>query len=129
MKFQKKFGDSVVPKPNNTGKVFADILKLAFFRREHDGIRRYLVYIADEQMTGYLSKPSHGYGPFINLEENTGFKITKRYWAEKPVTFIRELKKITESGDLPEVTVICRFKRDVNLGNKELAIKVYEVVP
>ncbi|WP_048160006.1 DUF7662 domain-containing protein [Thermococcus barophilus] len=129
MKFQKKIGNNAMPKPDNAGAVFADILKLALFRKEQGNIKRYFVYVADEHMVSYLSNPARGYEPFISLKENTGFKVTREYLIRKPVTFVRQLKRITEKEDFPEPTVICRFRRDLKLGNKEIAIRIYEVVP
>ncbi|WP_461867160.1 DUF7662 domain-containing protein [Thermococcus sp.] len=129
MKFQKKIGNNAVPKPDNAGAVFADILKLALFRKEQGNIERYFVYVADEHMINYLSNSAHGYEPFISLEENTEFKVTREYLIRKPPTFIRQLKKITEKEDFPEPTVICRFRRDPKFGNKEMAIRIYKVVP
>jgi len=105
MKFQKKIGNNAMP------KVFADVLKLALFRKEQSNIRRYFVYVADEHMVNYLSNPAHGYEPFISLEKNTGFKVTREYLIRKPVTFIRQLKRITEKEDFPEATIICRFRK------------------
>ncbi|AEH25193.1 DUF7662 domain-containing protein [Pyrococcus yayanosii] len=129
MKFQKKIGNNAMPKPDNAGAVFADILKLALFRKEQGNIKRYLVYVADEHMVSYLINPARGYEPFISLKENTGFKVTREYLIRKPVTFVRQLKRIIKKEDFPEPTVICRFRRDLKLGNKEMAIRIYEVVP
>ena len=58
MKFQKKIGNNVMPKPDKAGAVFADVLKLALFRKEQGNIKRYFVYVADERMVNYLSNPA-----------------------------------------------------------------------
>lgn len=82
-----------MPKPDNAGAVFADVLKLALFRKEQGNIKRYFVYVADERMVNYLSNPARGYEPFISLEGNTGFKVIREYLIGKPKTFIRQLKE------------------------------------
>jgi hypothetical protein len=129
MKFHKKINDNYVPLPNNAGAVFADILKLALFRKQQKNIKRYMLYVADENMIRYLTKPGNGYGPFLSLEENTGFKIAREYLTEKPRTFINQLKKITGEEKFPEPIIVCRFKRDIKLADKDIALRIYEVIP
>ena len=126
MKFQKKIGNNDIPKPNNAGAVFADIFKLALFRKGSGNIKRYFVYVADNHMIKYLCNPK--YEPFIRLQENMGFKIASEYLNKKPKTFIKQLKKIVEKEDFPEPTVVCRFRKDLNIENKEIAIRIYEVI-
>jgi len=57
-----------------------------------------------------------------------GFKIASEYLNKKPKTFIKQLKKIVEKEDFPEPTVVCRFRKDLNIENKEIAIRIYEVI-
>jgi len=129
MKFHKKINDNLVPLPNNAGAVFADILKLALFRKKQRGIKRYMLYVTDENMIKYLKKPRNGYEPFISLEENTGFKVTQEYLNEKSKTFIDQLKKITGKEKFPEPIIVCRFKKGIKLANKDIAVRIYEVIP
>ncbi|WP_297458402.1 hypothetical protein [Thermococcus sp.] len=128
MKFHRKIGNNELAKPNNAGAVFADVLKLALFRPGAN-IKRYLVYIADGHMLDYLSNPRNKYEPFINLEENTGFDVTREYLLGKTKTFKRELRRVVGEEEPPEPTVICRFKRNLLPENRKIAIRLYEVVP
>lgn len=129
MKFHKRINDNYVPLPDNAGAVFADILKLALFRTQQKNIKRYMLYVADENMIRYLTKPRNGYEPFLSLEENTGFKVTREYLTEKSNTFINQLKKITGKEKFPEPIIVCRFKRDIKLADKDIALRIYEVIP
>ncbi|AMM54973.1 hypothetical protein [Pyrococcus kukulkanii] len=138
MKFKTKIpSERNIPRSQVAGSAFADILRLALFKPNED-IKRYFVYLVDQEMIRYYRNPQNKLMEFFDLEINKGFKLTRDYilFRDKKKTekrakwLINEvMKSIGEPQYWPEPTVICRFREDINVNGDSLAIRIYEVVP
>ncbi|WP_175059859.1 hypothetical protein [Thermococcus sp. 2319x1] len=142
--FEMKFKTRIpsrnnIPRSQIAGSAFADLLRLASFRvKSNEKTKRYFVYVVDDEMIGYYRNPRNCLEEFFDLETNKGFKLTKDYIFFKNKTKTEKRAKwlirgvessMGEPTNWPEPTVICRFRRDLDFGNKEMAIRIYEIVP
>ena len=105
--------------------MFADILRLA---RLGDGVKRYFIYILGRDMIVYYRNKQNRLNMFFGLGMNEGFRLRMSFFENRPESFIRVVKEaVGDPASWPEPLVVCRFSRDLEVDNIEVAIRVYEV--
>ncbi len=118
-----------LPKPDIAGSAFVDILRLAVFKPSEE-IKRYFIYIVDNEMITYYNNPANRLYEFFNLELNTGFKLTREYLLSRPETMKKRIyQNLGKPSKWPEPIIICRYKNDLKIRNNTIAIRIYEVKP
>ncbi|CAB50473.1 hypothetical protein [Pyrococcus abyssi] len=142
--FEMKFKTRIpsrknIPESQIAGSAFADLLRLALFKLNSEKeVKRYFVYIVDNEMIGYYRNPTNKLKEFFDLEINRGFKLARDYILFKDKERKKKRAKslikavvsnIGEPENWPEPRIICRFKRDLSFKGTKIAIRIYEVVP
>jgi len=120
-------GGRNLPKSQIAGSAFADILRLAVFK-PGEYVRRYFVYVVDDEMIKYYDNVANRLGDFFRLGLGSSFKLTREYLLSRPKTTVREISSVMgEPGGWPEPLIVCRYKSDLRLGDYGIAIRIYEV--
>jgi len=66
------------PKPNKAGALMNDVFRLGAFGIG-DAIERLLMYLTDEEMKSYLSKPRNGFDVLFGLGPGGSFRIDRKF--------------------------------------------------
>jgi len=74
------------PRPQKAGKLFHDIHRLKEFTTDERCIRVF-VYLADDEMAGYLSNRRNNLAPFFNLPQGQSMTIAPAFFEDKSTTF------------------------------------------
>ena len=106
------------PRPQNAGKCFDDIFRLARLT-EPEATVRFFVYVTDDEMAEYLHNPRNGLSEWFDLPHETPYRITREFIARRPPTFQKEANK----HYCPR-TVTCHFSRELRDSHW---LKVYRV--
>jgi hypothetical protein len=114
------------PKTRNAGQVFADVIKLYKFRIRDKNIKRLFIYVYDKVMDEYYRKKINEFS-IINV--GNLFPIDRNYLENRPETFKKEIKRVTNYNDLPEVNFIkLKCVCSSHLPNFNF-LKIFEVIP
>jgi hypothetical protein len=116
--------DRAIPSGKNlnetqrAGKVIRDIFRLTSYGDRN--IKRYFVYVTDNNMSGYFQNPINKLGNLFDLKEGTTFKLNNEYLQFRSPTFTKAMGRPTES------LIISAFSRDFNSG---WYLRIYEISP
>ncbi len=78
-------GGTNQPMPQKAGATFADFVRLLKLPWQ---IGRYLVYLTDEELAGYLANPRNGLSEVFGLREGTHLKLRSDFFRDRSATFL-----------------------------------------
>ena len=84
-------------KTQKAGSVFHDLFRLQLVNRR-TGAVCYFIYLADSEMHVYFRNPDNRHQELYDLTQNTTLRINEDYFANRPQTFMRNLKETFEAS-------------------------------
>jgi len=107
------------PRPRKAGMVFNDLFRLASFSLDSN-IKKWFIYITDEEMANYYNNEKNKLVGFFNIKEGKELLINQAYLKNKCETFNSEIK----NDSISEIVIKCIFDNSLP---KDHIIKIFEI--
>jgi len=123
--FEFKFDRAIpsaktAPRPQKAGKIFMDIMRLTLFP-SHDKIRRYFVYVTDEEMASYFQNKHNQLNDFFNLMPQQTLRVDKAYINRHSMTFVKSV-----GTNIVPCEIMCLLSKEFQ---RVMWLRVYEIKP
>ncbi|MEF2246404.1 hypothetical protein [Paenibacillus sp. IITD108] len=113
-----RYSGTTSPRPHKAGKFFNDLYRLKIFNTDRN-VKKWLVYLTDNEIVRYLSKERNGLQSFFNLKIGGILLINEQYIATKSNTFSSAIT----CYDNEELTIRCICNEDP----KQHKLQIYEL--
>ena len=105
------------------GALFLDIFRLAFYKKEHQKSRCFLIYITDIEMANYLSNDTNRLDDFFNLRIGQTLPINEKYVSNsRSKTFVEKATEIGIQGC--EILSCFDISRELQ---KQYYVRIFEI--
>lgn len=106
------------PMPQKAGAAFADLIRLLKLPWQ---VERYLVYVTDGELAGYLMNRRNGLSEVFGLKEGTQLQLRSDFFSGRSVTFLEAM------GKWPGPAILsCIASRDFP---QDHHLRIYEIRP
>ena len=85
------------PKTQKAGSVFQDLFRLQLANKKANAVC-YFIYLTDVEMHVYFKNPENSHQELYELPQHTILRMDKKYFSDKPKTFMSKLKEPFEAS-------------------------------